>query len=71
MMIIYWELLDALGSYLYTLYTAHNSLVRQAFLFKIFRDKETDSKGEVKQLVHNYQQGKDMHSVCTVQGQFL
>lgn len=53
-MITYWELLDALGSYLYTLNTPHNSLVRQAFLFTISRDKETDSKGEVKQLIHNY-----------------
>ena len=39
-MIIYWELQDALGSYLYTLYTPHKT----GIFIKIFRDKETDSK---------------------------
>lgn len=48
--LIYWEFLklDVLDSYLYAFFTPHSNLVRQAFLFKIFRDKKTDSVREVK-----------------------
>lgn len=45
--------------------SSHNNSVRQAFLFQTFRDEDTDSGREVKYLIQDYQQSKDMNQTLS------